>query len=252
MTTDPKIVEWMHARIDGVISEDDDRELSRHLEENPADREHFDQLRSVAERLNGIEQVAPPADLRRQVMDAVRALRATRDSTESSQFGTQRTGWTPMRYAYAVAAGIILGVVGYHWGVTRSVVDPAAASGAMTSRQVLVEQITLEFAAGTGSARIERAGDGFVVTIELESTDPVDVALDFGSGEIEFRGFSKDLGSIDSFQVTDSGINWTQNGHRRVAVSLDKPTDGPATLELFVSVVGGPTERTVLRIPGPS
>jgi anti-sigma factor RsiW len=253
MTLDPKFVELMHARIDGVIDDHEDRELARYLEQNAEARDHFAQLEALAERLERAEEVAPPPDLRTGVLEAVRALRMTRQLPVPDRIGAQGTGLTVLRYGYALAAGVILGVVGYHWGVTRSgdpALDPSTVSGTMTRPAVAAEPIH-EVGLDLGSARIERQQDGFAVVLDLDSIDAVDVGLEFEAREVGFLGFTQDLGEIGSLQVTDRSISWTQRGHHRVAVFLENRGGAPATVELLLSAAEGPIQRATLDLPGP-
>jgi hypothetical protein len=255
MTLDPKFVELMHARIDGVIEEHEDRELARYLERNSEARGHFAQLEALAGRLDGAEEVAPPPDLRVKVLEAVRALRAIPELPVSDRIGAQRTGSPVLRYGYALAAGVILGVVGYHWGLTRSGdpgLDPSTVSGTMTRPGIAADPMPIEeIGLDLGSARIEREEDGYAVVLDLDSPDAVDVGLEFEAQEVGFRGFTQDLGEIGSLQVTDRSITWTQRGHHRVAVFLENRGGAPATVELLLSAAEGPIQRATLDLPGP-
>ena len=89
MSLDPRLVELIHARIDGVISDAENVELEALFDRDPTARSRFDELQKVAGMLDDVERVAPPAGLRAGILEAVRPPAAVK--TPGRRTGRKRT-----------------------------------------------------------------------------------------------------------------------------------------------------------------
>ena len=121
MDIDPKFVELMHAEIDGMNSERESRELQAFLEGNPEARQTFTGLQRLAETMAADGPVEPPADLRDSILHA---LPDTVVPGSKGWIGHLREAWperrVAVRYAYAAAAVVVVGLAGYYWLVQPS------------------------------------------------------------------------------------------------------------------------------------
>jgi len=240
MTLQPRIVEWMQAEIDGELGERESAELERFLAGNAEARDRFAALRDLADGLDRTTEVMPPAELRARVLSAIR--------TPSPGFRIPAS-WR--RYGYALAAGVILGVVAYHWGVTSGV-DPGDVSGSMaapTVRPAVLDEVAFDFVGGTGSARVERAADGLAVVVEIDSAQAVDAAIELSGEEVDFLGFRADTGEAVSLQAAGGSVSWSQSGRQRVVVLLENRARTAATIALELSASGAPLHRVSLSLP---
>jgi hypothetical protein len=253
MSLDPRTVEWMHARIDGTISEKDDAELTGLLNHDPGARVRFEELRQLAVRLDRLEPVSPPAELREGV------LAGLQPPERPAARRTERTR-TLLRYGYAVAAGLVLGVLAYHLAANRAlqgaVVDPADIAGTMRTERIGEEpmvtgRIGLDIPRGTGSVQLFRGRDHVSLTFDIESLDTMDVLLEFDGSRIEFRELSQDAGRIGRLDMTEESIRWSQRGRQLVAVRLRLLEPGPATAELRLFRDDEQLYETVLQLPAP-
>jgi hypothetical protein len=252
MKVAPHIVDLMHAKIDGIISDQENDELEDFFGKNPEAREHMDQLEQVAARLDGLQMVAPPPALRTRVLAAIRPSKATpfRQSPPARR--------TALGYAYAVAAGLILGILGYHvvFTIDRSTVDPTDVVATMSphgaeTAPTIFEEVPLAVADGSGMVRLEQVPGGVSLLFELDSPQAVDVVLAFDGMEVGFRGFTQDLGEIGDLQVTNESIAWTQSGHHRLAVVVSVQGTTASTVDLQLSTAGETPFNTTLRLPEP-
>jgi hypothetical protein len=246
MKVAPHIVELMHAKIDGIISERENDELEDFLGQNPEAREQMDQLEQVSARLDRTQMVAPPPALRTRILAAIRP------STAGSGRQSPLTRRTALSYAYAVAAGLILGILGYHvvLNLDRATIDPTDVAATMAPRGAY-EEVPLSVWDGSGMVRFEQVPGGVSMLFELDSPQAIEVVLAFDGTEVGFRGFSQDLGEIGDLQVTNESIAWTQSGHHRLAVvvSLEGPT--ASTVDLQLSTAGETPFSITLRLPEP-
>jgi hypothetical protein len=252
MDFDPRVVEMMHARIDGVISEREKSELLEFLAGNPEAREYFDDLERISQMLDGAERVTPPTALRDRVMAAITPSVSLRSRTTSGG------GSMILRYAYAAAAGLVLGVLAYHFisssDFGRTVVEPAEAAGAMTAlpeqaERTLIETIELDLPDGRGTVYLEKVQGGASVLLDLDSPSTVEVALEFDAGQIGFCGFTRELGGGGSLEVEEGTVTWTQQGHNRVALTVELHGGSPAKIDLRLLADGEPLINIQLNLP---
>ena len=252
MKVAPHIRDLMHARIDGVISEQENDQLEDFFGKNPMARRHMDQLEQVATRLDRAHQIAPPPALRALVLAAIQP------SAAGSRRESPPAGRTALGYAYAIAAGLIVGILGYHVVSTfdRAVVDPTDIAGSMSPHEDagaagIGEEIALDLVGGRGTVQLDRVPGGAALRFDLDSPQEVDVVLAFNSDEVGFRGFSQDLGEIGVLQVSDESIAWTQRGHHRVALVVSLHGQTATTVDLQLSTDGRTFFSTALRLPAP-
>lgn len=250
MRIDPETIALMQAEIDGATSAQESQELRTILTKDPLARDHFDQLKKIAGMLDDLDEVAPPADLKTKVLTAV----GRPSEPVTVHPATFRAG-TARRYVYAAAAGVLLGVLGYHWATDGLVVDPTDVMGSIATHDASTEppdiqEFPLNFEGVIGTARLQSVNAGFSLEIDLSSEVPVGVVFGFSPEEVQIRGFFSDLGEIHSLEVASSEVHWVQSGHDRVSVSLD--TRGPArtSVEIAFSIEGTVVHSLKVGLPG--
>jgi hypothetical protein len=254
MSFDPRVIEKMHAMIDGEIAEREKSELLDFLARNPDAREHFEDLKRISRMIEGSERVVPPAQLREKVMTAIQP------SLSAKRRAAPRGGGMILRYAYAVAAGLVLGVLGYHLiigsDLGRTVIRPTEAAGSMTAvpaegTGMVFKEVTLDLPDGRGTVQTKRLEGGVSVLVDLDSPSIMEVKLAWEMAQAGFRGLNQELGRVLSLEVVGGTVTWTQDGRNRVAVALDLPGNAPATVELQLSSEGEPIHNAVLSLPVP-
>jgi hypothetical protein len=257
MSFDPRIIEMMHAMIDGVIAEREKSELLDFLDRNPDAREHFEDLKRISRMIESSERVPPPAQLRERVMAAIRP------SVSAKRRVAPRGGGMILRYAYAAAAGLVLGALTYHFisgsDIGRTAIRSTEAAGSMITvpvgeEQAAYREIELDLPGGWCAVMREPMEDRAAVLIELDSPSAIEVQLTWETELARFRGLNQELGQVLSLEVVGGAVSWMQHGHNRVAVALDLPGKAPATFELQLSSKGEPVHHAVLSlsVPEPS
>ena len=97
--------------------------------------------------------------------------------------------------------------------------------------------------------QVGRQEGGVSILVDLDAPESIEVMLAFDGGAVMFRGLTRHLGEIDSLEITDGSITWTQSGHHRVAVTVDLRGDTPPKFDLQISADGEPLYRVALPIP---
>jgi anti-sigma factor RsiW len=183
MSTDPHIIELIHADIDGTASESDLTELRQAITRDPSVRDEYRRLRGLQDLLARVEREDPPAHLAPAVMRSIRA----RSSAPTAGIWERirrafPAGSTTLRYAYAVAAGVIIGVVGVQWigpgthivpGVTEREVSGTLAPPASGSF------VDLAPAGIIGSVAVLPGPTGSEIGVNIGGTDAGEVVLKY-------------------------------------------------------------------------
>jgi hypothetical protein len=256
MKIDPRFTDLMQSEIDGANSTQESAELHAYLARNPQARDHCDQLRAIAGALDRIEEVAPPADLKSKIIAAVRQKGDAEipGSHPASRESAPTRGRIVLRYGYALAAGVILGVLGHQWATSDGFgVDPSKVTGALATPEVAapITEIPVDFEGAIGYARFGPAGSGYDLEIEMTSETPVEIDLAYSAEAVVFRGFSSDLGEIDTLEVATDGIRWVQLGRHKVTVSLANQGASEATVEVKFFVDKEFVHSVAVGLPGP-
>jgi len=164
-----------------------------------------------------------------------------------------------LRYAYAAAAGLVLGVLAYHFisgtDLGRTVIEPTEAAGSMTSLPAEMEaahsrEVHLNLPDGSGAILLERLEDGASLLVDLDSPSELRLELVWETERAGFRGMTQELGRIASMELAGNAVSWTQQGHNRVAVKLDLPGRTPATIDFHLFMGGELIQSRLLAVPG--
>jgi hypothetical protein len=147
-----------------------------------------------------------------------------------------------LRYGYAVAAGILIGMVLLHWSAPGSdpavgVFEPSEMVGTMTGVRPAqdgseIHRSELDWGGTVGTAKLVRAAGAWMIDVELESNDPITVTLSFDEANVDFLGFGQASGGPERLEFDERGVTWSQRGRQQTAVFLVNRSDTPTSVEL--------------------
>ena len=199
MSLQPEILELIHAEIDGVATAAEQVRLRDLISRNSEVREEYRRLRGLFDVLGQVEPAAPPAHLAGHVL---REVRTRREATSRGFADRVRAlfpnGRLAVRYAYAVAAGAVLGVAGLHLvsgGGFFGPVVPERDAGATIAPYPGRSRLDLRPAGVRGVATVQPSASGNAIELDLESATPVDLLLHYDP--------SADGGRVDVSVVKD-------------------------------------------------
>jgi anti-sigma factor RsiW len=181
MTIHPDLLDLIHADIDGAISDQDRARLRDAMTQDAAVREEYRRLRGLGDLLSQVDRAEPPAELAQSVMRKVRARQAY---ARTSVLGRLRAAWpgrtVAVRYAYAVAAGVVIGVLGLQWsgmgGPAASSVPEGYAAGTLTPG-IGAARLDLAPAGVRGVATMRHFPSGTAIGVDLSGSEPVELVL---------------------------------------------------------------------------
>lgn len=256
MTIDSEILDLMNAELDGVLEERDRARLREILARDEAAREEYRRLVAVRDLLATVQPVEPPRQLSADVMRAIRADRAALRGGISRRL---RAVWPRegafFRYAYAVAAGAAIGIIGLNLIAGGGPLGPEIAdrdaSATLTSRAGR-ETAHLELAGSGlhGSASVRRVDGSLAVDVDLSVAMPVELSLRFDPRSVEFLGLASRSGGIERIQVVDGTVRWSQAGPQRVRVLLAPRSFAASPMDVGFSGEGGITGGGTVELPG--
>ena len=246
----------MQAALDGVASSSQKARLAELLSRDPAAAEEFRRLEALRELLASVPRAEAPGDL------TARVMRAVRTEKEQPQGGALRrfiASWPGGRvafpYAYAAAAGAAVGILGWHaltgggrFGPTSVEREAVATIG---SAPAGVETGRLALAAGSarGTATIRSLDDSLAIDLDLPAEAPLSVRLGYDPALVKFVGIANRAGGVDSFQIADGAVSWSQSRPQRVTVFLVPRSQSSSRLDVQVLGADGSSDGT-LELPG--
>ena len=258
MKTHPDLVELMNGEIDGVNSPEQTESLRRELSARPEAQAEFQALRQVCAAVDAIEEVAPPADLRGSIAEAVRFSQAK--PIRAQRAGRARTASWPKSlgfgYLYAAAAGAVLALVLAQLAhIGSGAANPADLVGTLARGSAAAGAGTVALSAPgvQGAAKVQKLDGGYAVEFSFKTSEPVQVVVDFDPSEVGFRGFAQDPEVLQGLELSSRQIRWTQSGDRRTAVLFDpKAVDQRAKVHVSVGRPGQGLAPNEIDLPGQS
>ena len=186
----------MWEKIDGTINPEDEKRLQSLMQGDAEAREHFEELMKFTELLGVVDELEPPTALRQRIEGAIDFDRyaAREDSTSPSFFRR----WFPplnLRIASAAAAGLIIGVIGYHLvslgsGVKGSL-DNSAYQGTIGAVQ---DDLTIQLEGIRGTISFREDNTLAISEIDIVSKREIELHLEYEGRSVRFSA----TGDIDS------------------------------------------------------
>lgn len=205
MSIHPEILDLIHAEIDGVATEAELIRLRDAINGDVAVRDEYRRLRGLCDILSRVEPAAPPAHLAPSVM---RAVRARGNAMGDGVWGRFRAFWPggrlAIRYAYAVAAGVIVGILGFQLvtgGKDFNPAIPESDAGATLSPSRSGGRLDLNAAGVPGFATLKSSTAGTAIGLDLSGKEPVEFLLRYDPA----KGGRVDVLVVRGGEATEAG-----------------------------------------------
>lgn len=206
MSIHPEILDLIQADIDGVASEADQVRLRDAITNDAAVRDEYRRLRGLCDILARVEPTAPPAQLAPSVM---RAVRTQGNPIRGGFLGRVRAFWPggrpALRYAYAVAAGAVVGILGFHLvagGNNYGPSVPEVDARATLAPPRAVDRLDLAAAGVRGFATLRSSTSGTAIGLDLSAKEPVEFLLRYEPAK---DGGRVDVLVVRSGEATEAG-----------------------------------------------
>lgn len=223
---DQRTQDLVNASIDGEISAVEQDELDRLLLSSESVREFDRELRTVTKLLDDLPEHEPPAYLQsaieRQVRLPVDGLAQKRSSGWFAWLDSSR--W---RTGLALAAGVVLTVSVYEMGSkpvsvddTRNMSGTIIKHGNSGRHDEILDSIRLDGGQLNGLVELRNESDLFTVDVQLNSTVPVDVVMNFAGSGLDLEGASNASDLENAVSFGDGKIRLASNGKEHFSVKL--------------------------------
>ena len=193
MNIPPNVYELIHAEIDGVASTAQQAALREAIARDPAVGEERRRLTGLCELLASVAPEESPSSLAPAVMGRVRARKSAGGGRLLDRL---RHAWpgapVAVRYAYAVAAGTVIGVLGMQIASGGSLFGPAVPERDATATLLPsagAGRLDLAPVGVQGVATLRPSASGAAIGIDLSARESVELLLKFDP--------AKDGGRVD-------------------------------------------------------
>jgi hypothetical protein len=244
-TLTPDELELLHDEIDGMNSPERSALASALLERSGEARRQHAQLEMINAAIARIERATPPDTLRPAILRVV----APR-STAARPRRRVAPGW-PVTLGYA--ASFVLGIAAV-WPVStvRDVSDPASTAQmvgtlARSAPDVTVDSWSIASAGVAGRFEMVRRQGRPVVELNLDSSAPVRVTLDCGSGCRDMQGFVRRSGAESELHSDEGRLTIVTSGHYEATILVGEVAAGEAAVDVRLVAGYGPEHKGTLR-----
>ena len=249
-----KYLELMHAELDETASDKELATLRGYLATNPEAQRVRAELAKLSNLLHQVEQVETPTDLHATILAALPPRRRILEAVVRSS-SRWRLRFPLIHYGYALAAGLILGVV--LTGATLWNLSPSEKSniyGTMiarenTPRYVAVEQMNLTTPDLQGTVGLSRSGSTAMIVFDLHCEQTVEVEIKFDGSQVGMESFSQMPNTIRSLQAEKGKISFQSGGNQHSTLLFANEKNALAVLDLKFYVGASLVDEGTLRIP---
>ena len=223
---DQRSIDLINAGIDGELGPEEQRELKAILESSPEAVTFRVELLELNNAFRNMPELNPPPALARNILDQVK-LPARQTLFNLPGF---LTGLNPVAGGLAFAAGLLLAVGFYETGsrkVTQQ--DTVNMVGTMVaSDQVMSpgqgDRLVLDLDGLSGAFSLNVSENGQVLEFDLDSSQVVEIELDFEKAGLVVSGFAQDDrgdGSyIDTLELLGGTMRVVNQGRHHFVVFL--------------------------------
>jgi hypothetical protein len=227
-----KYIELMHADIDGSITRQEKQTLGKFLAENPDQQAIYNNLVKLAEALDRVDRVEPPADLKTNILNSIKAGKSGSKIKENliekiinlSKFRLST------RPAYSFASGFLLAacilVVIFVGIMDESKIDTAQLTGTMIPKESIealdsVNSLDINLEGVSGTIKAGKIDKIVIVDLSLESQFGINVILGHNSSDLGFRSLSQHSDDSDNMMINDAEIRIKHKGTNKYYITYN-------------------------------
>lgn len=240
---DERTLELIHADLDRELGDADRADLQQRLAADSEAGSMHEQLSRMVVALARMPEVTPPG-LHQQLIQATRPRARVISSRERRA--------QMVRYGWAMAAGMVLAVVGLSLTETgRPNFDPGELAGTM-GRQAAhpaaaIAARTVTAAGLNGSIALSPADDRWLLLFDLQSSQPVQVSATYDAAAFRLSGYAQGDSGVSSFDASPGRVGFVNEGAQRVALFLQPSAGGQVRIRF--EGAGKILDEAVLQVP---
>jgi hypothetical protein len=233
MAIEQKYTDLINAAIDGEISTEEKAELEAFLETSTEGRALHDELASLCNTLEELDQEEPPVHLRHVIMNS--APKTPKPDT-SPGFLHTLLAMPAFKYAFTFAAGVILAltVVDSSQVSNRAFDDVTGLVGTIAQPvdSTLASSVSVDELDVAGVVSLRSAGSLMILDFDLVSKKPIEIEAGYADPSIWFNGFAQLESDDTTIAAAPGRVRLGMKGKRRYAVFLHNQGEHEATVNL--------------------
>ena len=194
-----KYIDLVNKEVDGIINEKERNQLHQYLEENPGAKNLYLEIIRTINIRNRINDVNPSPNLKKRILNGIDTNRyASEVKRKWGRFNISNwiTGLNP-KFAYAFAAGMIIGLVMYFVFLTEKVQDYPMNNinfygtiGIPDNENVSpLDQISLDIKDVSGTVGMYKFNNITWFDINMTHSEQCKIELNFDQKYISFNGY---------------------------------------------------------------
>jgi len=239
------VADLIQRDLDGTLSPEEKLRLEREIATNPQIRRMHTELRAVKDALSQIADVNPPPTLKPSILREIQRRRAPVRTPQSilARLLEPFRLKPAIRYAVAVAGGIMVGIIGF------AVLSTLPSSSSLDNNDIIgtlslggsLKEVTpgpqLDIAGEgiQGAVRTESTKDFRVIHCELTADHPSEVTITFDPSKSSVVAAKNDLTRGTSILARDGEVRLAGDRGIRSTVLFSAPAGGVVSLHVSVT-----------------
>lgn len=233
--------ELLSAAMDGDLSADEQAELDALLKESPEARRLQRELHSFDKMLGDLPDLDPPSGLADRIMGRIPA----RGEVPQNPIGNWLSSWSlgaVLRYGFACTVGAMLAVTFYEnqpnpifASDITELVGTMAPDSDSPNRKIL-DSFSFAQPGVSSVARLERRKESLLIDVRIDTTRPVEIAMDFSASEFEFEALAQTQSTFEAIEFSDGVLRVKGRGQRRFAVLLRSDSAAAFSKETIIAL----------------
>lgn len=237
MNSQQKIFNLVNKSIDGTASRRQQERLERLMAASSDVRNLFNEMKSVTTLLDGAREEPAPQHLKIKIMNTIGTHPVPKYRHESIIAQIQQRFLPRPGYAYAFAAGIILGVlmIILVFQARENSLDFSNLYGTMTSRELQMDRsIPLDIEGISGRIGVRNEEKGIVAELDLNTYKEVTIRISYNRDVVEFTGYRAIHGNIRSVIPGEHSADITLQGTNKNLMLFKRKSEQPSPLVISI------------------
>jgi hypothetical protein len=249
---DEKLIELINAGIDNELSAADRHQLEAQLVANPDARAMHQELQYLADTLDPLGDLVPPAEIRENILNTVSP---TASSITLRLIAALLPSTAIPRYAMAFVGGLAFGALALQLGEGyRSDMDPSQFVGTMTNygalpHAITADNISMDMEQINGGVRLHQISSMLVLEFNLNSARAVKVVTEFQGQAVEFKGLSLLENKLSTFVADQQSVSLAASGAHRYSVFLENTQKSETRINIKFFTDGELFHQETLQAP---
>lgn len=241
---DQPFIELINQEIDGVNSPRQSEAVNQYIATHLEAQHLYEDILSLNDTLGKVEQLEPPINLKKRVLNSVISTLSMQVRQVSSLKFSDLFRLPKFTYAIGLTLviGAVVGIASYSLLIDRNnVVDPSSIYGTMASRPVNLQdgdRIEISVPGVDGVAALRYSADILVAEINVHAENGTDFRLEFPEKSLSFTSFSQSIQGIDGLKITGNSIAAHIQGEQGYIVVFKRKNASAVLLNLKLHRLG--------------